>query len=263
MGCKTTFKRNELTKEDRTTRIDEMSSYPTISKEVLRDIANSTYRIVPSKTETELRAKLAEEKAEDVEWIWVDGYKGTDKNMVCRDYQFAIGEMFEMPKDAKIETCESGFHFCCKLENVFTHYQVSNGNRFFKVKGLVRKSDLENNALKLASSDPWMRATASMTDKLAAKAIIFMSELSHDEILQAKGVDIDGWTKEDKALAIEKGPGEVVKRFNTQKLIAQGYSRHFAEYLVRSGKFDVAYAVGSQEDLSMDFKVMAIFTNDD
>lgn len=263
MGFKAVFKRDELTREDKIASIDEMSSHSTIPKEVLRDIMDSTMRIVPYKSETELRAKLAEEKAEDVEWIWIDGYKGTDKNMVCRDYQFAIGEMFEMPKDAKIETCESGFHFCCKLGNVFTHYQVSNGNRFFKVKGLVRKSDLENNALKLASSDPWARATASMTDKLAAKAIIFMSELSHEEILKARALDIDGWTKEDMALAIEKGPGEVIRRINTQKLIAQGYSAHFAEYLTRSGKFDVAYAVGSQEDLSMDFKVMAIFTNDD
>lgn len=263
MGFKAVFKRDEITDKDKITRIDEMSAYPTIPKEVLRQIMDSTMKIAPSKSETELRAKLAEEKAEDVEWIWIDGYKGTDKNMVCRDYQFAIGEMFEMPKDAKIETCESGFHFCCKLENVFTHYRINNGNRFFKVKALVRKTDLESNAFKLAQlADPYMRLSASMTDKLAAKAIIFMSELSHEEILKTHGVDVDNWTKEDMALAIEKGPGEVIRRINTQKLIAQGYSAHFAEYLVRSGKFDVAYAVGSQEDLSMDFKVMAIFTDD-
>lgn len=257
MGCKATFKRDKITS------IDEMSSYPIIPKEVLRRITDSTMKISPSKSEMELREKLAEEKAEDVEWIWIDGYKGTDKNMVCRDYQFAIGEMFEMPKDAKIETCESGFHFCCKLEHVFSHYRLNDGNRFFKVKGLVRKTDFESNAAKFASPDPFTRLVGSVTDKLAAKAIIFMSELSHEEILKAHGDYIDGWTKEDMALAIEKGPGEVLKRINTKKLIAQGYSAHFAEYLVRSGKFDVAYAVGSQEDLSMDFKVMAIFTDND
>ena len=45
------------------------------------------------------------------EWIWVEGYKGTDKNMCCRDYQYEIGKQFDMSDDEEIKECSSGFHY--------------------------------------------------------------------------------------------------------------------------------------------------------
>ena len=39
----------------------------------------------------------------------VKGYKGFDKNLKCRDFQFEVGKKYKI-KTAKL--CESGFHFC-------------------------------------------------------------------------------------------------------------------------------------------------------
>ena len=38
------------------------------------------------------------------------GYKGFDKNLKCRGFQYEIGKEFE--EDVKPECCERGFHFC-------------------------------------------------------------------------------------------------------------------------------------------------------
>ena len=48
-------------------------------------------------------------KKDKKEETTIKGYKGFDKNMKCRDFQFEVGKEYE-EKTAKI--CESGFHFC-------------------------------------------------------------------------------------------------------------------------------------------------------
>ena len=42
--------------------------------------------------------------------VIVKGYKATDKDMKCRDYQFELGKWHE--HDVDLEMCASGFHFC-------------------------------------------------------------------------------------------------------------------------------------------------------
>ena len=78
------------------------------------------------------------------EWIWIDGFKGTDSEMKCRDYQFKIGETFTVSDEKEVKLCEYGFHLCAALNDVFKYYPIGNNNRFFKVKALVRKEDYDN-----------------------------------------------------------------------------------------------------------------------
>lgn len=40
----------------------------------------------------------------------IKGYKGFDKNLQCRGFQYKVGETFE--EKGTIKACESGFHFC-------------------------------------------------------------------------------------------------------------------------------------------------------
>ena len=118
------------------------------------------------------------------EWIWIDGFKGTDSEMKCRDYQFKIGDTFTVSDEKDVELCEHGFHLCATLEDVFRYYPIGYNNRFFKVKALVRKVDydtLDCNYLKpIYLSQSLLRSN----DKIAAKSIIFIEELSVDEILK-------------------------------------------------------------------------------
>lgn len=187
------------------------------------------------------------------EWVWVEGYKGTDKDMCCREFQYEMDKQFDMPKDAKIKECECGFHLCLTLDDVFTYYSVGDGHRFFKVKALVRKSDKERYG-ETISNHIFLRLEKH--DKLVAKSIIFLSELTVDEILEvAGGKDLP---EQYKQLAIEGGLPYAYGNYHIYLLVEDGYSKPFASHIVKNNLFDVAHAIGSQKDLSMDMKVLYI-----
>ena len=63
------------------------------------------------------------------------GYKGFDKDLKCRDFQYEVGKEYECEKAI---VCEEGFHFCENLTDVFYFYPPSTSegpNRFCKVIG--------------------------------------------------------------------------------------------------------------------------------
>lgn len=186
------------------------------------------------------------------EWVWVEGYKGTDKNMCCLEFQYEMDKQFDILEDAKIEECKYGFHLCLTLNDVFKYYNVGDDHRFFKVKALVRKSDKEKYGENLYG---YFLCT-SKRDKLVAKSIIFLSELTVDEILEvAGGEDLP---EQYKQLAIKGSIQYAYDTYHTDLLIEDGYSKPFTAHIVKNNLFDVAHAIGSQKDLSMDMKVLYI-----
>ena len=54
-------------------------------------------------------------------------YKGTDKDMKCRGFQFELGKEYE---EAEAKLCNKGFHGCEYPLDVFAHYNPA-GSRFF------------------------------------------------------------------------------------------------------------------------------------
>ena len=54
------------------------------------------------------------------------GYKGFNKDMTCRGFQYEIGKEYEMSE--KIELCERGFHFCKKIVDVKGYYNIEDKN---------------------------------------------------------------------------------------------------------------------------------------
>ena len=49
-------------------------------------------------------------------------YKGFDKNMQCRGYQYKEGETYELPEGEEAKLCESGFHACENPLDCFDYY---------------------------------------------------------------------------------------------------------------------------------------------
>ena len=192
------------------------------------------------------------------EWIWVDGFKGTDKDMKCEsDFQYELNKQYDMPDDAAIEACQSGFHLCRDLNDVFKYYEVCHEHRYFAVRALVRKEDYEQYG-KYRKGAAFMPYEYRYVDMLVSKSIVFVRELTVDEILSSR-TDITNWTDEHKQLAMKYGVNAVHDIVMTEELTALGYSQPFAKYVVSKNRYDVAYAVGTQEGLSMDMKALVIF----
>ena len=169
---------------------------------------------------------------EEEEYIWVKGFKGTDKDMRCKgDYQYELGKQFDLDADVEPETCSKGFHFCKDLESVFRYYKIGDGNRFFEVEALVKKSDLEpKNKSKLDQWSKLYMSFANYDDKYAAKSIRFIRELTVDEVFGALGTDCDvrEWADEQKKRAMETSIAAVRKEVREFELCAAGYSPAFA-----------------------------------
>ena len=199
------------------------------------------------------------------EYVWVKGFKGTDKDMRCQDYQYELGKQFDLDEDVEPVVCAKGFHFCKSLENVFRHYKIGNGHRFFEVEALVRKSDLDpkkKDYTKYTNVAQSLYHTSSRyDDKYAAKSIRFIRELTVDEVFESvTDSEVRGWTEEQKKRAMETSINAVRRDIRAFELCAAGYSPAFAKYIsIDEGRYATAMAMASLTDVSMDVKVMAIF----
>ena len=182
------------------------------------------------------------------EWVWVTGYKGTDKDMKCRDYQYEMGKQHDMPEGSDIAICYSGFHFCDKPKDVFHYYGVERGNRFFEVKALVRRWNKNGNY-----------TIEHSHDKMAAKSIQFVRELTTEEIFEHLKHELTtDWTLEQKNAARLSSIGEYYDILRTEELVKLGYSEAFASWTVHRGGYEMATIMGNTPGVSMDVKVMTI-----
>ena len=113
------------------------------------------------------------------EYIWVDGYKGTSKDMQgYNNFQYELGK--EYTCEGAPQICENGFHFSLTLDDVFDYVRLwETQNRFFKVKALVRKSDYERYGHLDISG-----FSVGQINKLVAKSIILQSEITSSELYQ-------------------------------------------------------------------------------
>jgi hypothetical protein len=187
-------------------------------------------------------------------WIWVDGYKGTNKDMQGHgNYQFEIGKRYDMPLDTEIRDCHAGFHLSLNLKDVFKHYRVGNSNRFFKVRALVRERDYNNYG---KTDMEWGWLVGGVKDKLVSQSIEFVRELTPDEVL--RDTEAANWSFEHKRIAMINGLDAASRVVKTDELVELGYSRAFAAHVVKRGAYETAKAVASQPDLSMDMKALMI-----
>ena len=89
-------------------------------------------------------------------------YKGFDKNLKCREFQYEVGKEYEM--DGDIKCCERGFHACESPLEVFDHYDMLN-SRFAEVEQ-SGEIDKEENSTKVCSSKIKVKAELKLADMI-------------------------------------------------------------------------------------------------
>ena len=78
----------------------------------------------------------------------IRGFKGFDKDLKCRGFQYEIGKDYE--QEGKVKCCERGFHFCENPFDVFRYYSPSD-SRYCEVEG-DENVDKANDDSKVATS---------------------------------------------------------------------------------------------------------------
>ena len=92
----------------------------------------------------------------------IKSYKGFDKNMQCRGFQYEVGKEYEM--DGNIKCCERGFHACESPIEVWNHYDMLS-SRFAEVEqsGQIDKKD-DSKSTKVCSSRIKIKAELKLAD---------------------------------------------------------------------------------------------------
>ena len=91
-------------------------------------------------------------------------YKGFNKDMTCRGFQFEEGKTYE--HDGEVKLCESGFHACEDPLNIFEYYDPAN-SEFHEVELDGVSNERRNDT------------------KIAAKKITIGARLGIDKIIKA------------------------------------------------------------------------------
>lgn len=197
-------------------------------------------------------------------WIWVEGYKGIDKDMKAYGgFQYELGKQYD--HEGKIEICVKGFHFCRDLKDVFAYYDIGNSNRFFKVKALVKETDYEKYGEYIEFSSPWgivVTVNGQQINKLVAKSIILEEEISKTDIIMAYyqfDQSCENLPEEYWDTMIRNGYPAAYEDWQVDILTKAGYSPVFARCVCQDRKTEKALAIADQEGVSMDMKVWYIY----
>lgn len=98
------------------------------------------------------------------------GYKGFDKDLKCRNEQFAVGGIYTKPEKDKPRLCsDDGYHYCDKLDQVFSHYSNKGSNRFCEIEILGNFSDDYDKSKSITTSFKIIREITLEIDTLACE----------------------------------------------------------------------------------------------
>ena len=108
-------------------------------------------------------------------------FKGFDKDLKCRDFQYEVGKTYSMPE--KPEVCVKGFHCCTNLSDVFQYYPLwtwAVGWNGFLIPG-TRRSPSENRycLVEVCGDVDFI----SYSSKIATNRIKIIQELSLEDVI--------------------------------------------------------------------------------
>ena len=90
----------------------------------------------------------------------IKSYKGFDKDMKCRGFQYEVGKEYNM--DGEITCCNRGFHACKSPLEVWDYYDMLN-SRYAEVEQ-TGKIDEEEKSTKVCSSHIKIKAELKLAD---------------------------------------------------------------------------------------------------
>ena len=185
-------------------------------------------------------------------------YKGFDKDLKCRNFQYEVGKAYE-EKDAQI--CKTGFHACENPLEVFRYYPPCNGHRYCEVEqsGTLSKS---GDSFKVASTKITVGAELGLQGLIQAGISFILNKINQkddaaanigfrsaviDTIVQTAAVNMDcqsaAINSGDQSAAVNTGSqsvaentGELSTATNTGKLsMAKNTGRQSAAINVGDG----------------------------
>lgn len=113
----------------------------------------------------------------------ITSYKGFDKNMKCRGFQYEVGKEYEM--DGEVKCCNQGFHACKSPMEVWDYYDMLD-SRYAEVEQ-SGKIDAGENSTKVCSSRIKIKAELKLSDIINI-GVEWLKDITSPSKVKADGV---------------------------------------------------------------------------
>ena len=113
----------------------------------------------------------------------IKSYKGFDKNLQCRGFQYEVGKEYE--QDGKIRVCNNGFHGCVNPLDVLGYYGDNINNRFCEIE---QSGEIDEGNDKTASSKIMIKAEIGWAGLFKA-GVEYLKEITNPKNIKS---NVDG-----------------------------------------------------------------------
>ena len=148
----------------------------------------------------------------------ITSYKGFDKNMQCRGFQYEVGKEYEM--DGEITCCNRGFHACKSPIEVWDYYDMLN-SRFAEVEQ-SGKIDEEEKSTKVCSSRIKIKAELKLAGIINI-GVEWLKDITSPSKIKADGALNDNGDRK-KQIGSSGYSAQICSSGYSAKICSSGYS---------------------------------------
>ena len=165
----------------------------------------------------------------------VTSYKGFDKNLQCREFQYEVGKEYE--ESGKISACNNGFHACENPFDVLSYYGDDINNRFCEVE---QSGEIDRCKDKIASSKIKIKAEIGWAGLFKA-GVEYLKEITNPKNIKS---NVDGLSDNGGDSAQIGSSGD------SAKIGSSGYSAKIGSsgYSAQIGSSGDSAQIGSSGD---------------
>ena len=174
----------------------------------------------------------------------ITSYKGFDKDMKCRGFQYEVGKEYEM--DGEIKCCNRGFHACKSPMEVWDYYDMLN-SRYAEVEQ-SGKIDEEEKSTKVCSSHIKIKAELKLADIINI-GVEWLKDITSPSKVKADGVLNDNGNRR-KQIGSSGYSAQIGSSGDYAQIGSSGYSAQIGSsgYYAQIGSSGYSAKIGSSGD---------------
>ena len=174
----------------------------------------------------------------------ITSYKGFDKNMKCRGFQYEVGKEYEM--DGEIKCCNRGFHACKSPMEVWDYYDMLD-SRYAEVEQ-SGKIDAGENSTKVCSSRIKIKAELKLADIINI-GVEWLKDITSPSKVKADGVLNDNGDRR-KQIGSSGDSAKIGSSGDYAQIGSSGYSAKIGSsgYSAKIGSSGYSAQIGSSGD---------------
>ena len=129
-------------------------------------------------------------------------YKGTDKDMKCRGFQYKLGETAVF--DGEPHLCKAGLHACEQPIDVLNHY-APNESRYFEADAEEVTDERESNDSKIVAKKMMLKAEIGVPGLVKAQIEYVKNQIGFEDAIKRANAEKENHATGDQGAASATG----------------------------------------------------------